>query len=128
MKVLLDTQLLLWAAGKERKLSRAARALIGDPNTVPMFSAASLWEIAIKRSLDRSDFQVDPALFRRALFENGYLEIPVTGEHAATVSLLPLIHKDPFDRLLVAQSIVEALPLLTADPVLAQYGGLVRKL
>jgi len=126
VKFLLDTQLLLWSAGEQKKLSRAARAMISDPENAPTFSAASVWEVAIKRSLGRADFRVDPAILRRGLLDNGYGEIPVTGEHAAVVSLLPPIHKDPVDRILVAQSIVEGIPLLTADPVVARYGGLVR--
>jgi PIN domain nuclease of toxin-antitoxin system len=126
VRLLLDTRLLLWAAGEQKKLSRAARALISDPENAPTFSAASIWEVAIKRSLGRGDFRVEPAILRRGLLENGYGEIPVTAEHAAAVSLLPPIHKDPFDRVLVAQSIVEGIPLLTADSVVARYGGLVR--
>jgi len=90
-----------------------------------MFSAASLWEIAIKRGLGRSDFQVDPRLLRRALLDNGYLELPVTSAHTVAVDGLPAHHKDPFDRLLVAQALVEGIQLLTADEQVARYPGAI---
>jgi PIN domain nuclease of toxin-antitoxin system len=128
MKLLLDTQLLLWAAGKQSLLPTAALALIEDPENEPIFSSASLWEVAIKRGLGRDDFQVDPRLLRRGLLDNGYGELAVASEHTVAVVDLPPIHKDPFDRILVAQSIVEGIVLLTTDPIMAQYGSLVRKL
>lgn len=127
MKLLLDTHLLLWAAGQPDRLSRAARRLIDDPDNALLFSAASLWEVAIKRGLGRDDFAVDPRLLRRGLIENGYGELAVTSEHAIAVDLLPPIHKDPFDRLLIAQSTIEAVALLTADPIVARYPGPVRR-
>lgn len=126
MKLLLDTHLLLWAAGQPERLPPSARETLEDPSNELMFSPASLWEIAIKHSLGRADFQVDPRLLRRGLIDNGYLELPITSEHAVAVDLLPAIHKDPFDRLLLAQAMVEGLALLTADPVLARYPGPVR--
>lgn len=126
MKLLLDTHLLLWAAGAPRRLSAAARKLINDPSNQLLFSAASLWEIAIKRGLGRDDFKVDPRLFRRGLLDNGYVELAVTSEHAVAVDSLPALHKDPFDRLLVAQSMVESLTLLTTDRAVAAYPAPVR--
>ena len=126
MKLLLDTHLLLWAAGEPQKLSAKARRLLADTNNELMFSAASLWEVAIKRGLGRADFQVDSRLFRRGLLDNGYLELPVFSAHAVAVDSLPPIHKDPFDRLLVAQSLVEGMALLTSDATVAQYGGSIR--
>jgi len=123
LKVLLDTHLLLWAAGQPERLPVRARALLEDPETEPMFSAASLWEIAIKRGLGRDDFQVDARVFRRGLLDNGYLEMPVTSAHAVAVDGLPAIHKDPFDRMLVAQAIVEGVMLVTVDPVVGRYAG-----
>ena len=128
MSVLLDTHILLWAAGQPHRLPSVARALLEDPESEPMFSAASLWEIAIKHGLCRPDFTVDPRLLRRGLLENGYTELPVTGAHAVAVDLLPAIHKDPFDRLLVAQAQIEGLTLLTADPVVGRYPGPIRLL
>jgi PIN domain nuclease of toxin-antitoxin system len=101
--------------------------LIDDPANELIFSAASLWEIAIKRRLGRSDFRVDPRLLRRGLLDNGYLELPVTSEHAVAIDGLPPLHKDPFDRILVAQATVEGMALLTVDPTVARYRGPVRK-
>lgn len=127
MKLLLDTHLLLWAAGQSERLPAVARALLDDPRNEPMFSSASLWEIAIKSGLGRDDFQVDARVLRRGLLDNGYGELPITSEHAVAIDGLPPIHKDPFDRLLVAQSMVEGITLLTADPLVAKYPAPVRK-
>lgn len=127
MKLLLDTHLLLWAAGAPRRLPAAARKLINEPDNALLYSAASLWEVAIKRALGRKDFRVEPRLLRRGLLENGYAELAVTGEHAVAVDSLPLLHRDPFDRILIAQSIVEGVTLLTADPQVAQYSGPIRR-
>jgi PIN domain nuclease of toxin-antitoxin system len=127
MKLLLDTHVLLWAAGQPDRLPSKARKLLGDPRNEPVFSSASLWEIAIKSGLGRDDFQVDARLLRRGLLDNGYSELPITSEHAVAIDGLPPIHKDPFDRLLVAQSMVEGITLLTSDPLMAQYPAPVRK-
>jgi PIN domain nuclease of toxin-antitoxin system len=127
MKLLLDTHVLLWAAGQPDRLPAAARKLLNDPRNEPLFSSASLWEIAIKSGLGREDFSVNARLLRRGLLDNGYLELPITSEHAVAIDSLPPIHKDPFDRLLVAQSMVEGITLLTADPVVAQYPAPVQK-
>jgi len=127
MKLLLDTHLLLWAAGEPSRLSGPARVLIDDSANELIFSAASLWEIAIKRGLGRDDFRVDLRLLRRGLLDNGYCELPVTSEHAVAIESLPPIHKDPFDRILVAQATLEGMALLTVDPVVARYQGPVRK-
>jgi PIN domain nuclease of toxin-antitoxin system len=126
VKLLLDTDLLLWAAGQPERLPAAARELIDDANNQLMFSVASLWEVAIKSGLGRDDFRVDARLLRRGLLDNGYDELAITGEHAVAVVALPPIHKDPFDRLLVAQSAVEGILLLTTDTLVAQYPGPVR--
>jgi PIN domain nuclease of toxin-antitoxin system len=127
MKLLLDTHLLLWAAGKPGRLSADARRLMKDAGNELIFSAASLWEIVIKRGLGRDDFQVDPRLFRRGLLDNGYNELPIGSEHAVAIDGLPLLHKDPFDRMLIAQALVEGIILLTMDPLVAQYPGPVRR-
>lgn len=126
MKLLLDTHVLLWAAGAPERLASDIRALLDDPDNQPIFSAASLWEIAIKKSLGRGDFIVDARALRHGLLDNGYSELAVSGEHAVAVDALPPIHKDPFDRILVAQAIVESVTLLTADAIVAQYPGPVR--
>ncbi len=127
MKLLLDTQLLLWAAGQPERLSARAKRHLNDPDNELLFSAASLWEITIKTTLAREDFRVEPRVLRRGLLDNGYVELPVTSEHAVSVDTLPPLHKDPFDRLLLAQALVEGITLLTADAQLARYRGPVRK-
>ena len=128
MRLLLDTHLLLWAAaGEASRLSRTAKRLINDSGNELMFSAASLCEIAIKRGLGRKDFQVDPRLLRRGLLDNGYIELPIGSDHAVALDGLAPIHKDPFDRILIAQATVEGITLLTADPVVAQYAGPIRR-
>jgi PIN domain nuclease of toxin-antitoxin system len=127
VKLLLDTQLLLWAAGQPHRLSAAARKLLLDPEQDLLFSAASLWEIAIKSSLGREDLVVEPRVLRRSLLDNGYTELPITGEHAVSVEVLPEIHRDPFDRLLVAQALCEGVTLVTADATVAKYPGPIRK-
>ena len=128
MSLLLDTQVLLWAAGAQHRLPDTALALIEDPSTELLFSAASLWEVAIKNGLGRADFNVDPHLLRRGLLENDYVELPVTSAHAVTVALLPPIHSDPFDRILIAQAQVEGHTLLTSDVIITRYPGPIRAL
>ncbi len=127
MKLLLDTHLLLWAAAHPERLSAQARELIEAPDNELVFSAASLWEIAIKRGLGRSDFQLEPRVLRRALIDNGYVELPITGEHALVIDELAPLHKDPFDRMLIAQACCEGITLLTADAAVAQYPGPIRR-
>lgn len=127
MKLLLDTQIVLWAAGEPKRLSVAARRYLNDSNNELLFSAASLWEITIKRMLGREDFRVEPRMLRRGLLDNGYVELPITGLHAVGIDALPAVHKDPFDRLLLSQALSEGIPLLTGDGALARYGSPVRK-
>jgi PIN domain nuclease of toxin-antitoxin system len=92
-----------------------------------IFSAASLWEIAIKQAMEKSDFHIEVSVLRRNLLDNGYSELPITGDHAVAVRSLPLIHKDPFDRILVAQATVEGIMLLTSDSIVARYPGPIKK-
>lgn len=127
MKLLLDTQILLWAAGQPERLSAAARKLLNNRRNELVFSAASLWEIAIKKTLGREDLRVEPRLLRRGLLDNGYTELPVTSQHAVSIDGLPALHKDPFDCLLLAQATCEGITLLTGDAQLARYPGPVRK-
>ena len=127
MNLLLDTHVLLWAAGNPDRLSETARTLIIDENNTLFFSAASVWEIVIKSGLGRNDFSVDPNLFRRSLQDNGYLELPILSQHVLAVSHLPDLHKDPFDRMLVAQAQSEGFLLLTADERVALYPGPVQR-
>ena len=126
MKLLLDTHLLLWAAGESQRLSKQARTLIDNPDNELLFSAASLWEAVIKRGLGRKDFQLDVRLLRRGLLDNGYSELPIISDHVVATESLPLIHKDPFDRILVAQATVEGVTLLTIDSLVSQYPGPIR--
>jgi PIN domain nuclease of toxin-antitoxin system len=109
------------------RLSPTARTLLDDAENALFFSAASLWEIAIKRGLGRSDFQVDARVLRRGLIDNGYQELAISSDHAVFIDSLPNLHKDPFDRILVAQASVEGITLLTADALVAQYPGPVRQ-
>ena len=123
MKFILDTHLLLWAAGNSKKLSSSARTIINDESNELFFSAASIWEVAIKQSLGRDDFKADARLLRRGLLDNGYSELPIDSEHAVTIDSLPNFHKDPFDRILIAQAMTEGITLLTSNSVIARYSG-----
>lgn len=126
MKLLLDTHIILWAAGSPERLSEETQQLLSNVENELFFSAANLWEIVIKQGLGRADFQVDASVLRRGLLDNGYTEIPIRSEHTIAVGGLPDIHKDPFDRILVAQAIVEGITLLTADAFVVQYQGPIR--
>lgn len=127
MNLLLDTHVLLWAAGAPERLSDAARALLESTDNRLLFSAASLWEIAIKRGLGREDFRVDPRALRRGLDDFGYEELPVSSAHALALDQLPPLHHDPFDRILIAQALVEGVTLLTVDADVARYPGPIRR-
>lgn len=129
--LLLDTHLLLWAAGQPERLSAPTRALLEDPRHTLAFSVASLWEVVIKQGLTqegggRDDFRVEPRRLRRGLIDAGYREIAVAGDHALAAARLPPLHRDPFDRMLLAQADIEGAELVTSDPVLARYPGAVR--
>jgi PIN domain nuclease of toxin-antitoxin system len=126
MKLLLDTHLLLWTAGEPDRLSAEARKLIDDSGNELFFSAASLWEVIIKRGLGRDDFKVDARVLRRGLLDNGYSELPVVSAHVVAIDSLPAIHKDPFDRILVAQATVEGITLITTDSLVGKYPGPIR--
>ena len=126
MRVLVDTHLLLWAGASSRRLPKGARSLILDAANEVFYSAASVWEVAIKSALRRRDFRANPTMLVRALAQSGFSELPITAAHAARVAGLPAIHRDPFDRLLVAQSLSEPMILLTNDTALAAYGSFVQ--
>jgi PIN domain nuclease of toxin-antitoxin system len=126
MKLLLDTHLLLWAAGDPSKLSKKAVDFIDSEDNQLFFSVASFWEIVIKQSLGRDDFKVDAQLLREGLLANDYQEILMESKHAFAIKNLPLIHKDPFDRMLVAQALSEQMTLLTADMLVAKYSGSIQ--
>ncbi len=126
MRLLLDTHILLWAGLSRQRLPESARVLLEDGGNTLLFSAVSIWEVAIKRSLGRDDFRVDPRLLRRGLTDNGYEELPLLGQHVVAIDVLPTHHRDPFDRILIAQALVEGITLLTVDPVLGRYAGPIR--
>lgn len=123
---LLDTQLLLWWAAQPERLPQDVLSGLADPEQPALFSVVSLWEVAIKTSLERSDFCVDAAALRQGLLAQGFVELPITAEHALAVARLPWVHRDPFDRLLVAVAQMEGLTLLTADQSLSAYGSGIR--
>jgi PIN domain nuclease of toxin-antitoxin system len=126
MKLLLDTKLLIWLAQEAPRLPMAVRDLVAEPLNQLFFSPASFGELSAKRALGRPDFDLDPRLFYRALIDNDYAELPITVMHTLAVQQLPPIHADPFDRILVAQSIVEGIQLLTTDETVALYPGSIR--
>jgi PIN domain nuclease of toxin-antitoxin system len=126
VRLLLDTHLLLWSAFSAARLPLDAIPLLENPENELNFSAASLWEVAIKSSLGRTDFKVDARLLRRGLLDNGYREIAISSEHAVAIAALPPIHKDPFDRILVAQSLVENVTLVTSDVMVSRYAGSIQ--
>ena len=123
MRILLDTQMLLWAA-TDKLPQRAADYIENQQNTL-LFSSASIWEVVIKSGLGRADFKVDPSALHSGLLSAGYQEIPVTGLHTLAIPTLPRLHKDPFDRILLAQSICEGVPFLTSDELISKYPGSV---
>jgi PIN domain nuclease of toxin-antitoxin system len=127
VKYLLDTHFLLWISENIELAPSPARLIIEDQANELYFSAASIWEIAVKCALGRSDFMVDPAKLLKGLLDNGYLELTMTSYHALALSNMPRIHKDPFDRILIAQAIAEGMTLLTVDAIVGQYPGPIRK-
>jgi PIN domain nuclease of toxin-antitoxin system len=126
MQLLLDTHLLVWAMGSPERLPYGLAEMLEDPSHTPLFSVASLWELVIKQGLNRADFNVQPSLLRRALLESGWQELPISANHVLAVADLPPLHRDPFDRLLLAQAKADGLLLITADQQLATYPGPIR--
>ena len=127
MRLLADTHVLLWGANEPDKLSKNAQALLEDNENEILFSAVSIWEVAIKAGQNRAGFRADAGILRRGLIDNGYLELPVTGRHVVALAGLPPLHRDPFDRMLVAQALVEGVTLITSDPIVARYPGPIRR-
>ena len=122
-RILFDTQLLIWMSDRFERLPARAEALATDLGVTVVFSAATIWEMAIKFALRRPGFTFEPVRFQSALLAEGYQELPVTGAHGAAVANLPRLHGDPFDRLMIAQARAEGLPFVTADRPLAAYGA-----
>jgi PIN domain nuclease of toxin-antitoxin system len=127
MRFLLDTHFVLWLPIGGRGITRRAKTLLEDPANELLFSVASLWEIALKRARHGANFTYDPPEVRKQLLENGYIELPILGQHIIAVGSLAPIHKDPFDRLLIAQATIEGITLLTVDATIARYPGPIRK-
>jgi PIN domain nuclease of toxin-antitoxin system len=127
MRYLLDTHFVLWIPLDDPRISAAARTIFLNPENSFIFSVSSIWEIAIKKRLGKPDFPHDPREMRTLLLENGYEELVIESRHAVLVDSIPPIHKDPFDRILIAQAMVEGITLLTADPVIAKYPGPIRR-
>jgi len=125
MNILLDTCILLWIATDSPKLSAKSRTIILEPNNNLYFSVASFWEITIKNNLQKEGFKIDVKMLRNSLINNGYLEINLDANHILALAKLPNLHKDPFDRILIAQAIYEDLCLLTADAKLSNYGDFI---
>lgn len=126
MKILLDSHLLVWLAAATAKLPPAARLFIEDAQNTLFFSSASVWELMVKHSLGKNDIPVHPRVLHRALLDNNFTELPITSAHAFIVEALPPLHKDPFDRILIAQAMSEGMLLLTSDETIAQYNGPIR--
>ena len=126
MKILPDSHLLVWLVAVSYKLPPDARELLESLENTLFFSAASIWELTIKYASGRADFTFSPALLRQALIEAGFEELPITATHGLAVGNLPALHKDPFDRILIAQAICESMLLLTSDETIAQYNGPIR--
>lgn len=127
MTYLLDTHFLVWILIDDSHISKAARTILTDPRNRLIFSVASIWELSIKHARRPKFIPIDPSVIRHKLLEDGYIELPISGEHVLAAGALPPIHKDPFDRLLIAQSTIEGIVLLTADKGIATYPGLIRK-
>ncbi len=128
MNLLLDTHVALWAITDSPKLPKKAREMIESPHTSVWISAASVWEIAIKHALGRGDMPVSGQDAARYFRESGYRFLPLDAEHAVAVEELPAHHHDPFDRILVAQALVEPMRLMTHDPVVARYSDTILKI
>jgi PIN domain nuclease of toxin-antitoxin system len=128
MTFLLDTHFVMWIPIEDRRIGRAALRILNDPGNTFVFSAVNLWEIAIKRALKGAAFAYDPRAIRKHMLANGYVELPIEGSHAVAVDALPLIHNDPFDRLLIAQAVVEGITFLTRDRTIGRYPGPIRRI
>ena len=120
MRLLLDTQVLLWWLSDDRKLTKHGRDIIANPDNDVLVSSASVWEVAIKAALERIEIELDD--LEDAIARNGFRPLPIGFRHAVTVGRLPLLHRDPFDRMLVAQASVEELRVVSHDRVFERYG------
>jgi PIN domain nuclease of toxin-antitoxin system len=126
-RFLVDTQILIWLADRSEQLPDPVAAILQEGEDELVFSLVSIWETSIKFALGRLDFTIHPRQLRDGLLEFGFKELPITPQHVIAVASLPHIHRDPFDRLLVAQAQIEGLTLMTTDKKLAQYGQHVKR-
>lgn len=126
MRILLDSHLLVWLVGASDRLPSAARDLIETPDNDIFFSSASIWELSIKYGSGKIGLELPPRMLHRVLIESDFKELAVTASHALEVDSLQQIHKDPFDRILIAQAMSEGMLLLTSDEAIAQYNGPIR--
>jgi PIN domain nuclease of toxin-antitoxin system len=125
VRILLDTHIILWAVTDSPKLPESARKMILDERNRIYFSSASIWEVAIKHAMAPEQMPVSSQDLLQYAGQSGYEELPVSAEHAVTVETLPPVHKDPFDRILVAQAVAEPMRLLTHDRLLSKYSSCV---
>ena len=126
MRILPDSHILAWFAEDDLNLTPEMRTILEDEDNSLYFSSASIWELMIKRALNRRGFNIEPRVLHRALLDNGFEEVTVSAKHAFALETLPAIHKDPFDRILIAQAMSEGMLLLTSDEAIAQYNGPIR--
>ncbi len=126
MRVLLDTHLLIWLSAASDRLPKIVRQTVENSDNKLFFSAASIWELSIKESTGKARLELPPALLHRQLLANDFQEISVTAVHGLGVLSLTPIHKDPFDRILIAQAIAENMVLMTSDETIARYEGPIR--
>lgn len=126
MSILLDTHLLIWLIAASERLPATAREAVENSNNQLFFSAASIWELAIRQSTGRARLELPPELLHRQLLDNSFEEVPVTAKHGLAVCRLEQIHKDPFDRVLIAQAMSEGMLLLTSNETIARYNGPIR--
>ena len=126
MRLLLDSHIFLWAKAKPERLSSAARLLLGDPVNEVFVSVISAWELWVKHAKKPIAPILDggPRAFSAAIVESGMALLDMSLDHAAVAAALPLHHRDPFDRILIAQAKIERLALVTVDPEFARYDGL----
>jgi len=125
MRLLLDTHLLIWALNEPQRLNATTRAILEDQAHEVLFSVASIWEIAIKSANGRADFAIDPQEVLNAAIRTGFIELQIRSDAAVQVGKLPLHHRDPFDRLLISQAMIETVRFYTSDPMLPPYSELV---
>lgn len=125
MRILLDTHVVLWVLAGSERIEQISEVILASDNDI-YISTASWWEVAIKIGIGR--FDSDLSELRHSASESGFIELPISGNHAEAILQLPLLHKDPFDRMLVAQAITEPMRLITADGQLEPYSKLVWKI